>query len=439
MGRILSVGNKKSFFIFITLSLAKFLKEDAHSYTNGDSDVEKLAAVDKWKHSNFLYRNYVLNGLDNTLYNMYSNVKSAKELWESLDTKYKIDDVSTKTFIVGWFLDYKMVDNKTVISQVQELQIILSDIHAEGMKLSESFQVTALIEKLPSSWKDFKNYLKHKQKEMKLEDIIVRLRIEEDNRKSEKRNGTSNLLESNANIVEWGLKTNKKKRNGEGQTGSSKTVKKFKGNCYNCDKVRHWSKDFRKTKNAKGKAHKANVKEHDNLFDMVQDMNLSAVISECNLVDNTKEWWVDIGATRHIYSNRGMFSTYKATNNEEQLYMGNSSSSKVEGHGKIVLKMTSGKELTLNEVLHVPDIQKKLVSNSLLSKNGFKLVFISDKFVFTKNDMFVGKGYLNKGLFKLNVMIVVPHKNKITYSYLLESFNIWHEWLGYVNYNICVD
>ena len=49
------------------------------------------------------------------------------------------------------------------------------------MVLSESFQVAAIIEKLPQNWKNFKNYLKHKRKEMKLEDLIVRLGIEEDN------------------------------------------------------------------------------------------------------------------------------------------------------------------------------------------------------------------------------------------------------------------
>ena len=53
--------------------------------------------------------------------------------------------------------------------------------------------------------------------------------------------------------------------------------------------------------------------------------------------------------------------------------------------------MTSGKELVLNNVLHVPDIRKNLVSGSLLSKNGFKLVFVSDKFVLSKNEMYVGK------------------------------------------------
>ena len=49
-----------------------------------------------------------------------------------------------------------MVDSKTILSQVQVLQVVEHDIHAEGMTLSETFQVAAFIEKLPPSWRDFK-------------------------------------------------------------------------------------------------------------------------------------------------------------------------------------------------------------------------------------------------------------------------------------------
>ena len=71
--------------------------------------------------------------------------------------------------------------------------MILHEIHAKGMVLSESFQVAAIIEKLPPNSKDLKNYSKHKRKEMKLEDLIVRLRIEEDNRVSEKKIGNHSM------------------------------------------------------------------------------------------------------------------------------------------------------------------------------------------------------------------------------------------------------
>ena len=85
-----------------------------------------------------------------------------------MDKKYKTKNAGLKKFVVEKFLDYKMLDSKAVISQVQDLQVILHDIHVEGMSLSESFQVAAIIEKLPPLWKEFKNYLKHKRKEMRL-------------------------------------------------------------------------------------------------------------------------------------------------------------------------------------------------------------------------------------------------------------------------------
>ena len=80
------------------------------------------------------------------------------------------------------------------------------------------------------------------------------------------------------------------------------------------------------------------------------------------------------------------------------------------------------------------------MSGSLLSKKGFKWVFVSDNFILTKNGMYVGKGYMSNGLFKMNVMTVVHHikniNNKNTSSgYMLESSNVWHGRLGHVNYD----
>ena len=96
-----------------------------------------------------------------------------------------------------------MVDSKTVVNQVQELHLILHEMHAEGIMLSENFQVAAIIEKMPEVWKDFNNYLKHKRKEISIEDMIIRLCIEEDNRGSEKK-GAHNPNEAKTNFVEYG-------------------------------------------------------------------------------------------------------------------------------------------------------------------------------------------------------------------------------------------
>ena len=95
------------------------------------------------------------------------------------------------------------------------------------MIINEAFQVAAFIEKLPPAWKDFKNYLKHKRKEMTLEDLIVRLKIEEDNKHAEKRSLRQSSI-SGANIVESAPNAKKRKKN-YGPKNHNNSNKKFKG------------------------------------------------------------------------------------------------------------------------------------------------------------------------------------------------------------------
>ncbi|XP_042437156.1 uncharacterized protein LOC122023132 [Zingiber officinale] len=151
---------QKMLFYLTMLNLVQFLHEDPPAAMEGKSD--NKTACNMWMHGDFLCHNYVLNALDNVLYNVYCSIEMAKSLWESLEKKYKTKNAGLKKFIVGWFLDFKMMDSKSVTSQVQDMQLIMHDLDAEGMKLNESFKLVAVIEKLPLSWKDFKNYLKHK-------------------------------------------------------------------------------------------------------------------------------------------------------------------------------------------------------------------------------------------------------------------------------------
>ncbi|XP_057514993.1 uncharacterized protein LOC130796638 [Actinidia eriantha] len=259
-----------------------FVKENTPVVSEGEINHEVITERDVWGHADFFCRNYVLNDLDNTLYNVYCAKQTAKELWKSLKKKYKTEDAGVKKFVVDRFLKYMMVDAKTVINQVQEFQVILHKIHAEGMQLSETFQVAVMIEKHPPSWKDFKNYLKHKRKEMNLKDLIIGHQVKD------------------------------------------------------CRSRKNQGSDSKKPKHAQ-----ANMTV-ENISNRVNDMNLCAVVTEVNMIgSNTKEWWVDTGVIRHVCSNKKMFITYQVVTNGEQIFMGNSAISKVKGQGKVVLKMTS--------------------------------------------------------------------------------------------------
>ncbi|GJW74374.1 pol polyprotein [Tanacetum coccineum] len=304
---------QKMFFYLTTLGLARFLKETAPQVEppaeGQSSNAQAVQAVEAWKHSDFLCHNYVLNGLIDPLYNVYCKTMTAKELLESLERKYKTEDAGIKKFMVARFLDYKMVDSKSVVSQVQDLQVLLHDIHAEGMTLSETFQVAAIIEKLPPSWVEFKNYLKHKRKEMSVEDLVVHLRIEEDNKLAQKDTYTpvsvkANMVEHVGSSSRFNSKGNKKdkKKNDKKSKGKSEYLapkagivkQKFQGTCYNCDQPGHRAANCKMPKRVNPR--QANMVNDDvDMIAMVSDVY--AMISEVNLVGtNHGGWWIDTGA-----------------------------------------------------------------------------------------------------------------------------------------------
>ncbi|XP_042412836.1 uncharacterized protein LOC122001914 [Zingiber officinale] len=220
-----------------------------------------------------------------------------KSLWESLVNKYKTESAGLKKFIVDRFLDFKMLDSKSVTSQVQDMQLIMHDLDAEGIKLNESFKVAAVIEKLPSSWKDFKNYLKHKQKEMRLEDLILRLRIEEDNGKMSDSRGMKRVVDEMSNLTEPKTKKLKQsKKNAQGRnTRAYTTIAESQDTCPRIVDARRNQPRVRRM---------LRIITSDDM-----KLDLTAVVFEANtVVDNSKQWWIDTGATRHIYSDKAMFS-----------------------------------------------------------------------------------------------------------------------------------
>ena len=417
---------QKMLFYLTTMNLANITREEVPKATTDPPTREMLLTIEAWMQSDFLYRNYILNRLENNLYDIYSSYKTAKEVWEMLEKKYKTEDAGAKKFVIGKFLKYNMADTKTVIKQVEEIQVLIHELHAEGCAISKQFQVGSIIEKLPPSWRDFKVYLKHKRREMTMEDLILRLRVEEDHRKGDSVDGArANVIESEPSTKQKFQKLKGKKMSKLKPKG--KDFKKIKGSCWVCGKAGHKAQECRHRKDQTvTRTNQAHVHEFDD--------NLVAVVTETNMVSNVKGWWIETGATRHICGDKNLFSKYKHMDDGEKLYMGNSSASNVEGKGNVLLKFTSGKVVILTNVLHVPEIRKNLVSGPILSKKGFKLVFEYDRFILTKAGMYVGKGYLTEGLFKLNVLVMnTMNNNKSTSVYIVDYFVLWHARLGHVN------
>ena len=71
---------QKMLFYLTTLNLARVLTEDALKLKEDVPDIQVISAIDAWKHLDFLCKNYVLNELIDSLYNVYYTKSSSKEL-----------------------------------------------------------------------------------------------------------------------------------------------------------------------------------------------------------------------------------------------------------------------------------------------------------------------------------------------------------------------
>lgn len=75
---------QKMFFYLMTLSLQRFISQNASELPEETPDKEWFILIESWKHSDFLCKNYILSDLQDNLYNVYSGMKTLKELWNAL-------------------------------------------------------------------------------------------------------------------------------------------------------------------------------------------------------------------------------------------------------------------------------------------------------------------------------------------------------------------
>ena len=100
------------------------------------------------------------------------------------------------------------------MSQVHELQIIVNKPKVVKIELHETFQVGAIIAKLPDSWKGYKKKILHNFEYFSLKDIQKHLRIEEESRARDKIENSYDGS-SKANVVDNVDNSNNFKKKGK--------------------------------------------------------------------------------------------------------------------------------------------------------------------------------------------------------------------------------
>jgi transposase InsO family protein len=207
-----------------------------------------------------------------------------------------------------------------------------------------------------------------------------------------------------------------------------KKQNKEKENCFTCAKPGHYA---RECPDAKWKPSPPTKKSANTVETEVGSSGYGNLLPSTFSVCHSPDWWVDTGANIYVCADISLFSVYQA-GRAGSLLMGNGARAAVRCVGSVDLKLTSRKTVQLKNMHHVPSIKKNLISGSLLCRDGYKLVFESNKCVVSKYDTFVGKDYESERLFRLS-LVDTCFKSTNHVASNVET-NIWHSRLCLVNF-----
>ena len=71
-----------------------------------------------------LFRGCVISVLAENLVDSYVRLPTGKALWDVLETQYGVSDAGSELYAMEQFLDYRMVEDRSVVEQAHEINTL---------------------------------------------------------------------------------------------------------------------------------------------------------------------------------------------------------------------------------------------------------------------------------------------------------------------------
>ena len=184
--------------------------------------------------------------------------------------------------------------------------------------------------------------------------------------------------------------------------------------CFECGRQGHIRKNCykfiakQKKKSGDGTkpgASKVNVVENSRKDDVILYANNYAAFSRN--IDKNCTWILDSGATQHMCNDKNFFSNFEEIEGTSLVEIGDGTPLVAQGRGDVILHMylpnDSSRNVTLTNVLYLPDLKHNLVSISQCNANSKKTVFYENSCsIFSKDNDLIAYGKRSGKLYILD-------------------------------------
>jgi hypothetical protein len=220
--------------------------------------------------------------------------------------------------------------------------------------------------------------------------------------------------------------------------GRSKSPGKFGRVCWRCGKEGHYKKQCRSKVEKKKGSEESSSTEEKTSKEEGGDVYLA---SSSTHVDH-EAWLIDSGASFHMTPHREWFCEYEKYDGGN-VFLGNDSTTRIIGKGRVKLRLIDGRIRTLPGVLHIPGMARNLISVSKMEDAGVRTIFEKGTCRMVRGAMVLMRGVRFGTLYKLlgstisdecNSSIVpdIEVEEERTPTVSGEKAMLWHQRLGHI-------
>lgn len=339
--------------------------------------------------------------IDTSLYIHIRDATTTVDLWNKLKSLFDDNGFARKISLLRSLISCRLENCDSMASYVNHIVETSQKLRGTGFKIDEEWIGSLLLAGLPEKFSPMIMAIEHSG-----------IAITSDGIKTK-------LLDMEVDIGTSGSAF-ASKSNSRGKPSAPKSNTAMKNvRCFKCKQRGHYQNKC--TANLEGK------NKENNQHNAFSAVFLSGSFSKL-------DWYVDSGASAHLTANRDWMDDISNCTGVQEITVANKTKIPVVCSGNVDITTVVGRnhhEVTVHDVLYVPDLTTNLLSVSQLIQMGNTVEFeLNCCKIFNSRHELIATADLKDGVYKLNILrsgkCLLAPSNTV-------SGEIWHRRFGHIN------